>query len=112
MAREAARSAVKRVANKLATKWGRSYGEVLGWVQPRLSFAILWATNRCVRGSRVRWRSGYNFAIFTVFMCFCIVSFGLYSILALFPSPFSFFPYVIVLKKIIVHVHLFLHIGL
>ena len=59
MAHEA-HSTVKRVASKLSTKWGRSCGEVMGWVQSRLSFAILWVMNRCVRGSRVRWRSGFG----------------------------------------------------
>ena len=39
-------------------KWGKPYGKVMGWVRARLSFAILWATNRCVRGSRVMWRRG------------------------------------------------------
>jgi len=28
------------------------------WLQTRLSFAILRAANQCVRGSRVKWRSG------------------------------------------------------
>ena len=49
---------VQRFADRLFTKWGKSYGEVLGWVRSRLSFAILRSTNRCVRGSRVKWRSG------------------------------------------------------
>ena len=57
MAREA-RFVVQRFADRLSTKWGKSYGEVLGWVRSRLSFAISRATNRCVRGSRVKWRSG------------------------------------------------------
>ena len=57
MGREA-RVFMKRVAEKLAIKWQRSYSEVMGWVQARMSFAILRATNRCIRGSRVKWRSG------------------------------------------------------
>ena len=48
------------VASKLATKWGSSYCEVMGWVQSRLSFAILMATNWYVHASRVRWRSGFG----------------------------------------------------
>ena len=59
MARKA-HSTVKRVASKLAIKWGRSYGEVMGWVQSRLPFAMLQTTNQCVHGSRVRWRSGFG----------------------------------------------------
>ena len=49
---------VQRIARALATKWRKSYGMVMGWVQTRRSFAILRATNLCVRGSRVKWRSG------------------------------------------------------
>ena len=64
MAREA-HSVVKRVASKLASMWGRSYGEVMGWVQSRLSFAILRATNRymCVLQSEVEawfWHGGWG----------------------------------------------------
>ena len=57
MAREA-RFVVQRIARALSTKWSKSYGVVMGWVQTRMSFAILRATNLCVRGSRVKWRSG------------------------------------------------------
>ncbi len=53
-----ARFTITRFANKLSIKWGKSYSEVMGWVQTRLSFAILRATNRCIRGSRTKWRSG------------------------------------------------------
>ena len=45
------------LAEKLPAGWGRSYGKVLGWIKARLSFAIVMATNLCLR-SRVRWRSG------------------------------------------------------
>ena len=34
-----------------------SYGEVLGWIKARLSFAIVKATDLCLRGSHVCWRS-------------------------------------------------------
>ena len=44
-------------ADRLSTRWSKPYSEVMGWLQTRLSFAILRATNRCVRGSRVKWRS-------------------------------------------------------
>ena len=45
------------LTRQLSNKWGKPYGEVLGWVQNRLLFAILRATNYCVRGSRMKWRS-------------------------------------------------------
>ena len=57
LAREA-QFVVRRFADKLSTKWGKPYGKVMGWVRTRLSFAILRATSRCVRGSRVMWRKG------------------------------------------------------
>ena len=43
---------------KLSAGWERSYGEVLGWIKARLSFTIVRATDLCLRGSHVRWRSG------------------------------------------------------
>ena len=57
MAREA-RFVVQWITRTLSTKWSKSYGVVMGWVQTRMSFAILRATNLCVRGSKVKWRSG------------------------------------------------------
>ena len=30
----------------------------MGWVQAQISFAILRATNRRIRGLRMKWRSG------------------------------------------------------
>ena len=30
----------------------------MGWASTRLSFALIRATNICLRGSRVKWRSG------------------------------------------------------
>ena len=49
---------LQRFADKLSRKWDKPYAEVMGWMRTRLSFAILRATNYCVRGSRVKWRSG------------------------------------------------------
>ena len=45
------------LVEKLSAGWERSYGKVLGWVKAQLSFAIVMATNLCLRGSHVRWRS-------------------------------------------------------
>ena len=49
---------LRRLAEKLSAGWEKSYGEVLGWIKARLSFAIIRATDLCLRGSCVRWRSG------------------------------------------------------
>ena len=45
------------IADRLSA-WGRGYGNVLGWLKARLGFAVIRATNICLRGSRVTWRSG------------------------------------------------------
>ena len=49
---------LQHLANKLAFGWGKSYGQVLMWFRVRLVFAIIRATNLCLLGSRVQWRSG------------------------------------------------------
>jgi len=41
----------------LQARDSNTYGVVMGWVQARLSFAILRATLLCVCGSRTKWRS-------------------------------------------------------
>ena len=46
------------LAEKLSAGWEKSYGEILGWIKARLSFAVIRATDLCLRGSHVRWRSG------------------------------------------------------
>ena len=48
MAREA-QFTVQQFANRLSTRWSKHYSEVMGWLQTRLSFAILRATN-CDKG--------------------------------------------------------------
>ena len=46
-----------RIAERLSVAWGRGYGNVLGWLKARLGFTVFRATNICLRGSRVTWRS-------------------------------------------------------
>jgi hypothetical protein len=57
MGREA-KVVLSRFAEKLASLWKKPYPTVMGWVQTSMLFAILRATNICVRGSRTKWRSG------------------------------------------------------
>ena len=45
-------------AEKLSACWERSYDKVLGWIKAQFSFAIVRATDLCLNGSRVCWRSG------------------------------------------------------
>ena len=49
---------LNRIADRLSVAWGRSYGNVLGWLKACLGFAVIRATNICLRRSRVTWRSG------------------------------------------------------
>ena len=51
---------VKQLAQKLAHKWDKSNSEVIGWMRARLSFAILRATNLCLRGTHTKWRSAIS----------------------------------------------------
>ena len=46
---------LQRLAEKLSVRWERGYGEILGWIKARLSFAVIWATDLCLQGSRVLW---------------------------------------------------------
>ena len=44
------------LSEKITATWHKSSSEVMGYVRARLMFAILRATNLCIRGSRVKWR--------------------------------------------------------
>ena len=45
---------IKKFTDKLSYKWGQHYGLTLHWVRTKLSFALIPATNLCIRGSRSR----------------------------------------------------------
>ena len=49
---------LKRMAANLAHKWEKPYSQTCGYVRARLAFSIIRATRLCLRGSRVKWRSG------------------------------------------------------
>ena len=50
-------SAVNRkISASLASKWKTAYSVTCGFVNARVSIAILRATHRCLRGSRVPFR--------------------------------------------------------
>ncbi len=44
------------IGERLSSKWDQGYGEVMGCIRARLSFAILRSTMLCLRGSRSKWR--------------------------------------------------------
>ena len=48
-----AKTLLKKLSTLLAEKWGKSYAEVCGYVNARMSIAIVRATHLCLRGSRV-----------------------------------------------------------
>ena len=48
---------LKHLGRSLAVTWERHYGEVIRWLRARLAFALVRATNVCIRGSRTKWRS-------------------------------------------------------
>jgi hypothetical protein len=48
-----AKTLLKKLSTLLAEKWGKSYAEVCGYVNARMSIAIVRATHICLRGSRV-----------------------------------------------------------
>ena len=48
---------LKRIADGLSAKWDRPYNQIMCWVRRRISFAILRATDICIRGTRTKWRS-------------------------------------------------------
>ena len=48
---------IKHLAERLADRWQRHYGEVKGWLKARLLFSVIRASGLCIRGSRVKWRS-------------------------------------------------------
>jgi hypothetical protein len=50
---EEAKSVLKKLSIALSVKWNKSYSEVRGYVNARMSIAIVRATHRCLRGSRV-----------------------------------------------------------
>ena len=47
---------LKRLADRLSSKWDLNYSIVMNWLRSKLSFAVLRATNLCIRGSRTKWR--------------------------------------------------------
>ena len=51
-----AKTFIHHLAEKIAVIWHKSITEVLGYVRARMLFAVLRATNLCIRGSRVKWR--------------------------------------------------------
>ena len=52
---------VKRLSACLASRWEKPFSDVLAFVHSRLLFASVRSASMCLRGSRVKWRSGLGF---------------------------------------------------
>ena len=48
---------IKKLADRLSRKWDQSYNLTLQWLRTKLSFALIRATNLCLRGSQSKWKS-------------------------------------------------------
>ena len=48
---------LKHLGRSLSSTWERHYGEVIRWLRARLAFALVRATNICVRESITKWCS-------------------------------------------------------
>jgi len=48
-----ARAFLKRIAKFLAEEWEKTYPIVRGFINARMIIALVRATNRCIRGSRI-----------------------------------------------------------
>ena len=51
-----AKTFMRHLAEIIAAIWHKSNSGVLGYVCARMLFAVIRATNLCIRGSRVKWR--------------------------------------------------------
>ena len=56
MARES-KIFLSRLTDRLASKWEKPYSIIMNCVKLNLNFAILRASNLCIRGTRSKWRS-------------------------------------------------------
>ena len=52
---------LKHLSASLACKWEKPFSEVVAYVRARLLFASVRSASLCLRGSRVKWRSGLGF---------------------------------------------------
>ena len=52
-----AKTFLDRLGDHLAAKWDRPYSVVIHWLRAKMSFALLRATNLCLRGTRSKLRS-------------------------------------------------------
>eukprot|EP00923_Selenidium_pygospionis_P017780 GHVN01031242.1.p1 GENE.GHVN01031242.1~~GHVN01031242.1.p1 ORF type:complete len:519 (+),score=81.03 GHVN01031242.1:1174-2730(+) len=48
---------LKALSRRLSVRWQVRYSMCVSWVRTRLSFALIRATNQCIRASRKPWRS-------------------------------------------------------
>ena len=52
---------VKCLSASWASRWEKSFSDVLAFVHSRLQFASVCSASMCLRGSRIKWRRGLGF---------------------------------------------------
>ena len=52
---------VKHLSANLASRWKKPFSDVLAFVRSKLLFASVCSASICLRGSRIKWRSGLRF---------------------------------------------------
>ena len=55
MGAEAERT-LKRLAEMMVWKWEKRYSYIINWIRAYMTFAVIRATNLCLRGSRNKWK--------------------------------------------------------
>ncbi len=50
---------LRRVAEELVYRWDRKYSAVINWVRAYMTLSIICATDLCLRGSRLKWKSAW-----------------------------------------------------
>ena len=48
-----AAATLKRIASLLATNWRQTYSGTFRYIKSRISIILVWATHRCIWGSRL-----------------------------------------------------------
>ena len=52
---------VKHLSANLASRWEKPFPDVLAFFRSRILFALVRFASMCLRGSRIKWRSGLGF---------------------------------------------------
>ena len=84
---DAASQVYKRLANLLCDKLDLSYGEIMGWIRCKLSFALVRSAIMCIRGAR-SWL--YTHLFLELLWMFRLLRLACKSVGPCMPSPFLY----------------------